>query len=95
MNIKMNAIDDFVFTNKFWHWLAAEQSRMGMNIIYNQGPDIIILRIASPIARVPLIEGYTSTRIYGFVDRKSGIVYKSSRIGQSGKMEYYDEFSRI
>lgn len=53
------------------------------------------MRIASPIARVPLIEGYTSTRIYGFVDRKSGIVYKSSRIGQSGKMEYYDEFSRI
>jgi hypothetical protein len=20
----MNAIEDFVFTNKFWHWLAAE-----------------------------------------------------------------------
>ncbi len=91
----MNAIEDFVFTNKFWHWLAAEQSRTGMNIIYNQGPDLIILRIAKPIPRSPLIQGYTSTRIYGFVDRKSGIVYKSSKLTDTGSIEYYDEFSRI
>ncbi len=91
----MNAIQDFIFTNKLWHWLKAEQSRTGMNIIYNQGPDIVILRIAKPLAQSQLIEGYTSTRIYGFVDRKTGIVYKSSKLNETGLMEYYDEFSRV